>query len=140
MSTDPAALLALVTADRDGLRSQLREMQVVAAAQRDALHRMKVDTAIADALRSGRICPAQVDGMRKLCGTAEGLDTFRGMMAVAPAVHAPLFVEASHPAVDADTASSSALTPQQRKMARDFGLSDAEYAAALEPAKPSDDR
>lgn len=111
----------------DAAMGRIAALEAEATARAKAQHDADADKAVSDALTAGKIAPASEAAMRKLCSTADGLASFREFVASAPVI-APAIVDV--PKVE-PKAEKPALTPQQKKIAASFNLSDDEYLAAL---------
>lgn len=89
----------------------------------DAAHKAKVDAAIDAASKAGKITPATVEYHRAQCTDADGLKRFEAFVAAAPVIAADGKFNGKPPG----DSNSDTLTEQEKIVARNCGLTEAEF-------------
>lgn len=120
-------------ADYDALAKRLEDAEAALAAQAQATreaeakaHADKVEAALTDALKAGKIVPASEAYHRGCCATAEGLAAFLAFVdSTAPVVVAGPIVK------DEPEAASAPLTDNQKRLCAQFGISEDAFRASM---------
>jgi phage I-like protein len=122
--------------DYDALKLRVDTAEAQAKADKEAAHASAVESAITEALKAGKVTPAAEAYHRAACSTPGGLAAFRAFVAASPAVVANTAIV---PAVDpADK--GLPLTEQQKSVAKQLNLSEADYAAELQSVRQNPNR
>lgn len=115
-------------ADYDALAARFAASEAALKDAADKAHAAKVDAALTDALKAGKIVPASEAYHRTHCATPEGLAAFQAFVEAAPSVVAPLVAVAltSDP-----TPAVAALTENQKRLCAEWNISEDDFRAAM---------
>lgn len=117
-----------LTAERDEAVTELHSLRTQIAEVEALRFTESVDHAFAEAAKSGRMAPAEEAAFRRVAKDADGLETFKAIMAARPERMSADREE--DPQVD-PPAVSKTLTDLQREIAAQKGLSEEEYLEGL---------
>jgi len=110
--------------DYDAVVARAKALEDEKKAGEEEARAKAVASAIDEAMKAGKIAPASKDAYTAMCASVEGFQQFQDLVKTIPTIGAPSRLETDPPPIP----SNVTLTAEEKDVARQFGLTDEEYA------------